>query len=75
MKKIAIKYLLEEQQRTLVKVNKKINNKKIEDLKEYFENKFCPITDCVIMIDKNTSKIKQIYITKKKQIIEEDLVS
>ena len=29
----------------------------VDDLKEYFESKFCKITDCVIIIDKNTSMI------------------
>ena len=39
---------------------KKYNQKQkiIGDLKNYFEKKFCPITDCVIMIDKDTSKKK-----------------
>ena len=39
-----------------MKIQKKI--KKIGDLRNYFEKKFCPITDCVIMIDKDTSKKK-----------------
>ena len=53
---LAIKYLLEELEKILQKVNK-FYNKKLGDLKEYFEKNFCPLLDCTIMIEKDTSKI------------------
>ena len=46
---------MEELEKILLKVNK-FYNIKLGDLKEYFEKNFCPLIDCTIMIEKDTSK-------------------